>query len=477
MASSNFITSLGIPTRNRPDTVARCLQSFVDNAHKHSRDAAFTVVDDNKKPEYADATRRRVDLIRKSSASAVRYLNRADRRKMAAFLSRKAKLPQSLLEYALLGNEQSQESYGAARNTLLLASAGTLHVQVDDDTICELYSTTQGAQQLIAPTTIPTDRYQFYQTRAEALAIAQGLQVDVLGLHEAYLGKPLSILTDASPHSPDMFIVGTFLGAAGDSGMSTTMGRLSFQGAERDALLADPESYRWKLFTRNIIRAPRGPRIGVDRSLITINAGLDNRTLLPPFPPNMRNEDSVFGEVLGLCQPNGIKVHLPFTIQHDPPNERPPHTEVMIPPANLNQVLSATLSSFGPGILSSDPAANLPLLGTYLQQLVNAPLDEFVEYVSNATRRVYAETLKALEAVTEEMDQFPAYYQEDVTALRHQLANAIDGQHAFKPIDLWRYGYDVWEFAQSLFGRYAELLKHWPAIADAAKRWHGDWQD
>ena len=185
----------------------------------------------------------------------------------------------------------------------------------------------------------------------------------------------------------------------------------------------------------------------------------------------------MFGEALGLCQPNGVKVHLPFTIQHDPPGRRDPISEIKAPSVNLNKVLAATLSSFGPGIPSTDPASNIPLLGTYLQQLANLPTDDFAQYAADATRRVYVETLKSLKEATQGLTAFPEYYQEDVRAFEQCLSRAIDDRRTFVPIDLGGSSDEVWAFVQELFGRYADLLKHWPAIVDAARRWRGDWQD
>ncbi len=467
--SSTKIT-LGIPTRGRPATVARCLQSFVDNAEAYGRDAVFFVVDDNVEQQLAEETRARVAATTQSTQTSIRYLNREARLQMANTLAKKANLPVELLTYALLGDERCPSAYGAARNTLLLATAGTLHVQVDDDTICNLHSTAAGSQDLAPSTSLPADHYQFFQTRNEALAVAQGANVELLGLYEAYLGKPVAALTKAANFAEDIRVVSVCLGAAGDSGMSTTMGRLSFEGASRDALLADADAYRWKLFTRNIIRAPEGPRIGTGRSLITINLGLDNRTILPPFPPNMRNEDSVFGEILGLSQPNGCRIHVPFTLQHDPPDHREPDAGISVPGVNVNKVLAATLSSFGPGIPSVDPTVNIPLLGTYLQQLSQVPLDEFVQYTTNATRRVYEETLKSIEAATADLSVYPDFYQDDVNAFKLCLAHAIEDEETFMPTDLDGAPQEVWEFAQVLFGRYARLLKHWPAIVAAARQ-------
>ena len=222
---------LGIPTRGRPATVARCLQSFVGNAEAHGREATFFVVDDNHFQKDADETREQIEAIAQASKLPIRYLDRGDRTKMATSIAVKAKLPLELLEFALLGDERCRSSYGAARNTLLLASAGCLHVQVDDDTICDLFSTAEGFQNLVAPDELPADHYQFFQSRAEALAVARGFSSDLLGLYEAYLGKPLTSLTNATAnYPPEASVVSTCLGATGDSGMSTTMGRLSFPG-------------------------------------------------------------------------------------------------------------------------------------------------------------------------------------------------------------------------------------------------------
>ncbi|MFK7847769.1 MAG: hypothetical protein AB8G77_20925, partial [Rhodothermales bacterium] len=383
MQATPSITSIGIPTRDRPDTVARCLKSYMANALQFNRQTIFYVVDDSRRPDIAKRTRQKIDTVAKKYPLALKYLDRDHRLNIAKRLASKANVSVELTRYALLGDGRCDSSYGAARNTLLLATVGTLCIQVDDDTICDIGDASSGTQSPVIANDTEPDQYIYFKTRNEALDFAKVISIDFLKIHEALLGKhcntePLNSLSEKS-FTKDSFVANTFMGACGDSGMRSSMNRLFLRGPSFDRLITSAEAYDWQRYTRNIYRAPNRPTFSSNRSTITINIGLDNRGLLPPFPPDLRYEDGVFGECMGICIPNGIKGYLPYSIMHDPENERIGQMMYIKNPG-MNDLLAGILSSFAPGIPSTDPGLNIPLLGTYLSELTMQPLDDFREY-------------------------------------------------------------------------------------------------
>ncbi len=125
---------IGIPTKGRPRQLARTLESWLENARRHGRDPVFVVVDDAADPASTVAVCRRFERQYDVSVSV---LDRGARRRWAHSIATRAGLPESLTEFALLGAEDCPITTGAARNTLLAASAGSLFLHVDDDVVAK----------------------------------------------------------------------------------------------------------------------------------------------------------------------------------------------------------------------------------------------------------------------------------------------------------------------------------------------------
>lgn len=471
MQPASSITSIGIPTRDRPDTVVCCLESYVANALQFNREPTFYIVDDSRQPDTASLTRQKIEAVANSHPLPTKFLDRTYRLHIADRLAEETRVPVEVTRYALLGDNRCDSSYGAARNTLLLATSGELSIQVDDDTICKIGDSTSSVQTLTVTNDTEPDQYVFFKTRKEAHDFAKVTPIDFLKIHEQLLGKhrhaePLNSLSN-NPFPDDFFVANTFLGACGDSGMRSSINRLFLQGRSFDRLTESEIAYNWQRYTRHICRAPNRPTLSTNRSTITINIGLDNREILPPFPPNLRYEDGVFGECLGICVPKGIKGYLPYSVMHDPENERIDKRNY-VPQPGMNDLLAGLLSSFAPGIPSTDPVLNIPLLGTYLSELTLQSVDNFRGYTINVIRRMIKESIRLSSDILATSVHKPDFWIQDVQAFK--LANEDVLKHAgpFTPIDLSGNVADRWELAKELMSQYAELLQAWPTLVKAA---------
>ena len=185
MSSYPGITSIGIPTRRRPQCLQKCLASFLNNLAYYQREATIWVIDDAHDEASQKATRR---VIEKWDAD-IRYVNRNMRARIAKILAARCGIPESVTHFALLGSEVIPDSYGASRNTLLLLTAGELTLQADDDTQCSTASIPNRLKSLRISDLSDPNSYHFFENQEEAFEAVKFKQTGILALHEKWLGS------------------------------------------------------------------------------------------------------------------------------------------------------------------------------------------------------------------------------------------------------------------------------------------------
>ena len=135
------------------------------------------------------------DLMR-----SVRFASSEERVAYARRLSECSPVPAEVLEYGLLLSKGY--TLGQNRNALLLDSAGTLFLCVDDDTICTS-RLPPGASDEVLRTCSGADPSEFWCFRdfAEASASVPIVENDLLEAHERLLGKNVAELPLCGEHA------------------------------------------------------------------------------------------------------------------------------------------------------------------------------------------------------------------------------------------------------------------------------------
>jgi hypothetical protein len=313
------------------------VSSLIDQTRRSGRVLDLFVVDDSRGAEMQAANREVLRERAPSLIGTIHYTDRPARARMAAGLAASLGISEEIPRFALLGDDRLGPSYGASRNTLLLLTAGRMLVMADDDTLFRV-GVPPGTQEGLAFTSRhDANAYRYYATEREAMeAVAFG-EHDLFALHEKLLGKQLDEIA-ASGESIDLAGVDagfaarlslpgarvgvTYLGTAGDSGMSGHAFRMLEEGESLDRMLVSEATFELGMTTRWIVKAAPKASVSSGAFCMALHIGLDNRQPLPPFMPVMRNEDGVFGSVLAACYPEVFAGYLPAVVPHLPPETR-----------------------------------------------------------------------------------------------------------------------------------------------------------
>jgi hypothetical protein len=482
--SASRITSLVIPTCDRPEPLERCILSFARNAREHGRRVDVIVGDDARGADSRARLRERLTALSRSADISIRYAGTEEKQQFIAALEGASGVPAEVLAFALLGPGDESPRTGANRNALLLDAVGELCVSVDDDTLCQLTPHPQHADGLrFADDSDPTE-FWFYPGRDAALAAARFGAHDFLGLHEQLLGKSVTGLLAA----PDVSVRGaghylaralvhgrgrvavTYNGVLGDSGMHTGANVRYLRGATRERLVRNEADYRTALRSREVLRVVQAPTVCGGPPFMGTFFGLDATRPLPPFLPTRLNEDGVFGFTLVHCFADACFGHVPFAALHAPAGARsyaPEGTDIET--FRLSELIIQCVSQASrPDSLAWDAA--LGVAGALLVTASSWPQPVFDRFVNDVVCRYAASRIGHHARMLGVYQRQPKFWSDDILARIRKLEHRLTCEDYYVPADVE--GSSLAERrarTRTLVGQWGRLLASWPAVLDGAR--------
>lgn len=311
---------IGVITRRRPELLRRCLTNLAANARRDGHDPLFIVVEDGGRPEDDDRTRAALYTL----DARLMFVDRFVRAGMARHFD-DIGLDGDLVRFGIARTNPEAFAPGAARNALLLATAGQKLLMVDDDTTgefaCGEFARFDHGTFLTTSEEEDPTQFRFFPDRASAL--------------EAARWRVSGSIDAASRHLDNFPLV--HLGVVGHSGMQTPA--YGWRFATHEGFVGSSEVHRF-------VARPTFAPLGFCQ---TICIGLNGE--VPPFPPHHYAEDATFGAAMRATKPGQKAVFLPVAAIHDPP-ERPPPPDLS-KVVRANDVLTLLLRVCAPGSMQS----------------------------------------------------------------------------------------------------------------------------
>jgi Glycosyl transferase family 2 len=468
------IRTVIIPTRGRPDTVARAVRSVAQAAKHASRRIDCLVIDDN--DDDKDVSR-----LPPIDGIQVTVIGRRERQRIAEILASESRTPLEVARHAVLGNPVGWQP-GAARNTALLLAAGQVFLSIDDDVLLRLAASPVLRPGARATSVHDPTEFWFFRDRAAALAVHH-VDIDPFKAIECSLGRPAGALLDGDPNAlwldditPSLAaalgggrarVAVTSFGVVGDSGMGNVRHYLHLRGDSLRRATSDDATWAWVRTTRTMLRATESVVLSGGSHLMAMAIGLDNTRFLPAFPPSGRNQDQRFCQFLHHCSDDALVAHLPWAIYHDPPEARissepQPGLFGLLEP--VGWVVQLQSISFG-----IPPEDRLRALGAALEEHGRLPLSVFEQFVRLCFLKRCSDEISGLEAQLESAPTpaFAADVRRDIAVLRARLLDdAIP-----LPIELSdRPANEALAAMQGYLLRLGEVLRAWPALVAAARQ-------
>jgi len=486
------IELLGIPTNGRPALLASHVRSHAAHARAHGRSVTF-VVADSSSGEAAAAT---VEALRSLAAEgiSVRCALRDDRARYAKLLAVRAGVDLDLVEYALLGDARFGVDTGANRNTILLDAAGAPLLFSDDDVRPRVTRaldpsgsrSSEAASSGVRFVSGDPNEMGFGEPGSPLVPEDRFEDVDLVALHESMLGADVARAllepgADSAGASASFFrrlfrrggrVAITQLGSAGDHGMASSFGLLLLTRGSRARLLASEARFVHAFTQRLAIKRPERAAIADGASCMTMSTALDAREILPPFAPAGRDADGLFGALVRMCVPDAFSGHLPWAIEHAPPEQRASSIEEQRSIAGavtLNELVRMALTvTFD----ARDPSAEalFARAGRTLVGLASRPREADAFFREHAARGL-ARRLAQMDRLAAEQSRTPAFWAASLDGFAASLRAAIVRPTSHLPFDLVaaRGPDQARQLLLDHVGRTGQLLEAWPSIFAAAR--------
>lgn len=483
------IETVCMPTRDRPSELQRCMASYLANLRRWGRGCSILILDDST----AEATQRQCrELVRAQARDATErvflYAGLPERQAFLRHLCDRG-LREESVTFALFGAGGGSDRMGGNRNAFLLATAGTVAFSVDDDTVCEpaVAEGTDNSGISIDGEKDSTELW-FCATRQDAVDAVERCDTDVIGRHEALIGMSMCDVVGNRPncdihmdeicsHLLSAIATGsgaiglTANGVYGDSGMYAGDGALvACRNGTRSRLTASKAALRCALTSREIVR--QVPRLSIGHSGHWMGTffGLDNRSLLPPFLPVFRNEDSIFGCLTQYCRDDFLTAHLPFSLLHAPPVSRTYHPSA----ASEIRVSDIVLACISMAQLGAKPVRfedRLRKVGSQLLEVGRFGVSEFREFLSLALWSRASKLIVRLESELKQQCNEPEYWADEVRCRIDRIRSAVVKPEYLVASDIARPANleNALRDAQRIVSLYGRLLCEWPEIVAVAR--------
>jgi hypothetical protein len=461
------------------------VSGHVSAALARGRHVTLVIADSSDDPA-AEAAAGALAALRPPPSTSLRLAGRRERIRFAPVLAARAGVDPALVEYALCGDPRLGIDTGANRNALLLDAAGAPVVLTDDDVRARATRPPAEAPALTLASGDPHEAW-FAATDEPLVPEERWEPVDVLALHEPLLGAGVATaaleageglaLAARAPFYQRLArrggrVVTTQLGCAGDHGMGASFSLLLLAGASRERLLASPARFEDAFRRRRIVRSPKGATISDTAFCMSMSLGLDARALLPPFAPNGRNSDGLFGATTRAVVAESFAAFLPWAVEHVPPGGRAATLEHELAIAGRpesNDLVRAALGAlFEPR--GADPRVCLAQAGRALSSLAARPRDA-EHLLREQTLRSTARLLAWIHDALVRHGRRPEPWARLADGFAATLRERLSLPSAWLPRDLVvAHGEDA---ARRLFLAHLDsvgrLFEAWPALFEAAR--------
>lgn len=496
--SPTNITSIVIPTKNRPAILGDTLEGYATNCAAYGHSLTFGLADGSDDPDAVAHNRQAILALGKRFGMKTWYAGRREVSDFASKIARVGGVPCDAVDFGFSGFGVDSTEFetisgpGAARNVALLSSLGEVVISTDDDVVCEIAPVPGSANLLtFSSKPDPTELY-FFSSRESAFEFAEFQGQDVVKIHSRLVGKafgglPLLPFEYGTPSieeaSPQFLrrllaghgrIVATAAGVVGGSGMNSTIGYISTESDSFARLIRSESEYHTALESGELLRGVANPTVSDSAFFMSGNIALDNRELLPPFLPRFRNEDAIFASTLRSCYGPGSIGMTPWVLKHSSPQrKRIPFRLALEGYGSFPacDIIRSLVIAFGPCPEGADPTKRMRALGMFLMDLGGMPLLAYEDFVRVQFCRMASLRLATMERRLDARRRKPHFWARDAERCVAILSSKLTKPESAFPSDLVaKYGESegrrICQRTTLLFG---SLLYYWPDIACAAR--------
>ena len=492
--SSATISSIVIPTCDRPILLGNVLKSVADNLGIFGHAPAIIVSDDSHFRENGKKNREILQFAQKEYGLSVRYIGEREKKQGINRLIKEG-IATDVVNFGLGCSHTGESSFGANRNWLLLETVGELALSTDDDTEW-LTGTMCPTIQRDVLCLVADSKPAFYMACGQGTtAHGEGysLLCDVLKEHQEVLGVSLDCLLAAQLDKAHLLsirdhgalqqlltarckVVVCTAGVIGKSGKRDSFSALYRQ---RDwNLIGVPVSEamcRNAIQSDEVIRHCLWPIVSRSGPLLGVSFSFDNRECLPPFFPFGRNEDGVWGELISLIDDRTYFAHLPWAIRHSQGDQTCGYNANSSIRPQLADVVSICMGAYRKSeSRNSSAKESLSLLGRHLLEFEEMSPTAFEDFFREANWKRQSKRMQEYERLSREGEnEMPHFWRETVRQRLNALLELANNSDVWWPADYdsIRDMADRTVAIKKSISKFGRLIQNWSDIREIANHW------
>lgn len=455
------ITTICISTCNRPEQLRSSLSGLINHLEKYNRSPRILIVDDSEDIQSAQQSREIISSYFPKYKGEIEFMDRNDRKNMASKIAEEKNIPEETMNFALCGDKVSPTTAGSSQNTFLLKTRGEKILMIDDDVVYRFFSPIKKEELPFFSIENPNEYWFLKDKETPPTSLFKTVEVDLLSAHENMLGKKASeILGEDTPdYIKDLEIIDTYMGAYGDSPMESHIPLLLLPQVQKKLKNISLEEYKIIKETRRIIQTPLSPTVYQGTMCISMVMGVDNRGPIPPFLPNGRGQDLVFGTTRYTAFPSKLSAYIPLLIEHKRPGKeaRPVAYDSVYEFTKMTRVIASLISEIDD--IEIEPHENLKKVGGKFISIAKEPAPSFYLIMEAQCQKITKLIINHVNTVMENSSEMPDFCINDMRSIISTL-NSPDPKFFMADITK-NHREDKMVILQKWMNLYGQLLQEW----------------
>ena len=460
---NNKITTICIPTCNRPESLHNAIVGIIENLNKYNRNQRILIVDDSDNIDSANKSKEICSSFANSYSGNIECIDRRDREEMIGGLVEKSGLSEELIRFTVCGDKVSKTTLGSVRNTFLLKTLGEKILITDDDVMYNFLSPIEKKNPFFSVEN-PNKHWFLMDEEKPSSSNFISIETDFLSEHENVLGKnAFDILGKNTPdYIEQSEIIDTYMGFYGDSPMESHIPLLLLPEIQEQLKNISFDEYSAMKKRGRMIRT--SPSLVVYQGILCISMimGIDNRELVPPFLPVARGNDLIFGATRWKAFPSKLSAYIPLLIGHERPNKeiRSVSYDSVREMTKTNRIITSFIEEIDD--VDIDPYNNLNIIGNKFINIANEPIQIFQLLMETQCQKITRTSAEYIDNILQTTPGIPDFWVKDMEAIINDL-NSPDPRKFMYDITK-DYREDRMIILQKWIGFFGQLLQGWDKL-------------
>jgi len=456
-------------TCDRVELFTRSVPSITNELNKWGHNKLLVAFDDSQSANIRDKKRNILSKLSLSSSHKNLYAGLEEKKD---FINRLLPgLPANYhksAKYMFFGDSNIPifNGPGGNRNSVLAAFAGSRYISFDDDMTLNNLTLPDSSFEIILKEGRPDFKTGLFYDYNEIKDSAEPFTKDLFQLYEAILGKNLKDLDSGFGTGKIRAITAGFYGGRWNSRPHIYLFRDKIFNSEK---YASKDVYK-KIKHRALCHVQPVNTLIFDAPLLYGAAiGIDSSEIVPPFFPQLRNEDTLWAFVLQACCKDSKIGFLPIALYHDWKEKKPfTKKDFKSVGADLGLQMAIIFSIVSEKIKLNNNENRLKIFGESLIELSEFPHPYWMEFCRTLWHKHVKNTVNSLNLLLEKYEGEPHFWAKDVKKYINRLKSTSMDAEAFIPRELHSAGSveEAGKIHRKMLNSYGTLLTQWTQIWD-----------